>query len=121
MKFDISRFTVEAGQEVEIVFVNPDEMPHNLLITAQGAMEVVSLKAEAMMKETDAFAKHFVPKTPEVLFATKLLNPGETARLRFTAPKETGSYPFVCTFPGHWRTMNGTMDVIRPTVTSTGQ
>jgi glucose/arabinose dehydrogenase/azurin len=121
MKFSISRFTVEAGQEVEIVFVNTDEMPHNLLITAQGAMEVVSLKAEAMMKEADAFAKHFVPKTPEVLFATKLLNPGETARLRFTAPKETGSYPFVCTFPGHWRTMNGNMDVVRPTVTSTGQ
>jgi azurin len=96
-------------------------MPHNLLITQQGAMEVVSLKAEAMVKEADAFAKHFVPKTPEVLFATKLLNPGETARLRFTAPKETGGYPFVCTFPGHWRTMNGTMEVVRPTVTSTGQ
>jgi glucose/arabinose dehydrogenase/azurin len=121
MKFSISRFTVEAGQEVELVFVNSDEMPHNLLITQQGAMEVVSLKAEAMVKEADAFAKHFVPKTPEVLFATKLLNPGETARLRFTAPKETGGYPFVCTFPGHWRTMNGTMEVVRPTVTSTGQ
>ena len=40
MKFNISRFTVEAGQEVEIVFVNADEMPHNLLITQQGALEV---------------------------------------------------------------------------------
>ena len=121
MKFNISRFTAEAGQQVEIVFVNADEMPHNLLITQQGALEVVSLKAEAMMKEPDAFARHFVPKTPEVLFATTLINQGETARLRFTAPKEPGSYPFVCTFPGHWRTMNGTMDIVRPTVTSTGQ
>jgi glucose/arabinose dehydrogenase/azurin len=113
MRFDIERFTVEAGQEVEIVFVNPDEMPHNLLITAPGAMETVSLAAEAMAAKPDAFAKSFVPDSSDVLFATKLINPKETARLRFTAPSVPDSYPFVCTFPGHWRTMNGVMQVRR--------
>jgi azurin len=47
------------------------------------------------------------------LFSTKLINHNETARLRITVPATTGGYPFVCTFPGHWRTMNGTMSVVR--------
>ena len=113
MRFDLEKFLVESGEEVEIEFVNPDVMPHNLLITAPGALESVSLKAEAMMKDADAFAKSFVPQSPDVLFATKLINTGETARLRFTAPRSAGTYPFVCTFPGHWRTMNGVMQVVR--------
>ncbi len=49
-------------------------MPHNLLITKQGAMETVSLKAEAMLKDPEAFNKSFIPDTPEVLFSTKLIN-----------------------------------------------
>ena len=49
---------------------------------------------------------------PEVLFSTKLVNPQQTVTLRFTAPSKTGDYPFVCTFPGHWSIMNGTMKVV---------
>lgn len=113
MRFDLTQFSVYAGEDVEIVFVNADEMPHNVLITAQGAMETVALQAEAMAATPDGFAKQFVPDSPLVLAATKLVGPGETARLRFTAPKDPGGYPFVCTFPGHWRTMNGTMNVVR--------
>ena len=113
MKFDISNFVVTAGEDIEIEFVNLDHMPHNLLITKQGAMETVSLKAEAMLKDPEAFNKSFIPDTPEVLFSTKLINHNETARLRITVPNATGGYPFVCTFPGHWRTMNGTMNVVR--------
>jgi azurin len=116
MRFSLANFTVQAGEEVEIEFVNPDDMPHNLLITVPGALETVGLKAEAMIKEADAFAQSFVPKATEVLFSTKLISTGETARLRFTAPTRPDSYPYVCTFPGHWRTMNGTMSVVRATV-----
>ena len=115
MRFSLSQFTVQAGEEVEIEFVNPDDMPHNLLVTVPGALETVGLKAEEMIKEPDAFAKSFIPQTSEVLFSTKLISTGETERLRFTAPAKPDSYPYVCTFPGHWRTMNGTMSVVRAT------
>jgi glucose/arabinose dehydrogenase/azurin len=116
MKFDIAQFSVAPGEDVEIVFVNPDHMPHNLLITAPGKLEDVSLKAEAMARQPDGFQKHFVPDTPDVLHATKLINHDEIARLRFSAPTSEGKYPYVCTFPGHWRTMNGVMDVVKPAV-----
>ena len=113
MRFDITRFTVAAGEEVVIEFVNRDEMPHNFLIAKEGALETVSLAAEAMVSSPDAFGQSFIPKTPEVLFAIRLLQPGETLQVRFKAPSQTGSYPFVCTFPGHWRTMNGVVEVTR--------
>jgi azurin len=114
MKFDIGRFTVTAGEDVVIEFVNKDEMPHNLVVAKEGALETVSLAAEAMAAQPDAFAKHFIPTTPEVLFAIRLLQPGESIQARFKAPAEPGNYPFICTFPGHWRTMNGIVEVVRP-------
>jgi azurin len=46
-----------------------------------------------------------------VLFSTPIVNPGQTITVQFRAPTETGAYPYVCTFPGHWRLMNGTMTV----------
>ncbi len=119
MKFDIVQFAVAPGEDVEIVFVNKDHMPHNLLVTAPGKLEDVSLKAEAMVGQPDGFQKHFVPETPDVLHATKLINHDEIARLRFSAPTSEGKYPYVCTFPGHWRTMNGVMDVVKPAVAPT--
>ena len=96
-------------------------MPQNLLITAPGALETVSLEAEAMVKDPNVFAKHFVPETKDVLFFTPLVNPGESIRKRFVAPAQPDGYPFVCTFPGHWRTMNGLMSVVRAGTTLPGR
>lgn len=109
--FDKVSFVVEAGRPVELVFENTDNMPHNLLITEPGAMERVSLAAEAMAGEPDAFARGFVPEMEEVLWATELLMLNERETLRFIAP-EAGEYPYVCTFPGHWRRMYGVMIVV---------
>jgi len=120
MKYDVSRFTVAAGETVVIELVNKDEMPHNLVVGKEGALEAVGLAAEKMIALPDAFAKSFVPSTPEVLFSIRLLNPGETLQARFTAPAQPGNYPFVCTFPAHWRTMNGVIDV-RPAAAPVSQ
>ena len=120
MKFDVSRFTVTAGETVVIELVNKDEMPHNLVVGKEGALETVGLAADKMVALPDAFAKSFVPATPEVLFSIRLLNPGETVQARFTAPTQPGNYPFICTFPAHWRTMNGIVDV-RPATTPASQ
>ncbi|MEJ7681873.1 MAG: plastocyanin/azurin family copper-binding protein [Segetibacter sp.] len=54
---------------------------------------------------------NYVPRMPEVLQATPLVNPGGKFTLTFTVPKCPGDYPFVCTFPGHWRIMQGVMRV----------
>jgi putative membrane-bound dehydrogenase-like protein len=111
MKFDLPEINVKAGQRVRITFTNPDEMQHNLLIVRPGTVEAVGALADAMARAPDAAERNYVPPPPDVLFYTKLLDPGETEVLEFTAPRQAGDYPYLCTFPGHWRVMQGTMKV----------
>jgi azurin len=111
MRFDVEEFTVEPGREVEIVFRNPDVMPHNVVVTAPGSAEKVGRAADAMAADADAYARNFVPDVPEVLFATPLVSPAERVTLSFQAPDAPGEYPFICSFPGHWITMRGVMKV----------
>lgn len=113
MQYDKKRITVKAGQQVTIRLENPDGMQHNLLIIKPGTLEKVGAAADAMVRDPNASKLQYVPKMPEVLFATRLLNPGEMVSLKFTAPAVPGEYPFVCTFPGHWRGMNGIMTVTK--------
>ena len=96
-----------------LVFENPDAMQHNIVIGKQKSMEIIGKAADKMITQKDAAEKAYVPAIPQVLAATPLVNPNETYRLKFTAPTEVGSYPFVCTFPGHWRLMFGTMKVVK--------
>ena len=41
-----------------------------------------------------------------------VFNAGESFQLNFKAPSEPGDYPFICSFPGHWRMMKGILKVI---------
>lgn len=111
MKYDVTTFTVKAGQAVEIVFSNPDAMQHNIVFVQIGAMEKVGIAADKMMMDDKGAEKNYVPALSEVLFASPLVNPDQTFKLNFKAPTKPGKYPFVCTFPGHWRLMNGVMIV----------
>jgi putative heme-binding domain-containing protein len=86
-------------------------MPHNVVLVAPGALAAVGLAAEQMAADPNAWSLGFVPDRPEVLAATRLVAPGETEVLRFDAPEASGDYPYLCTFPGHWARMNGTMHV----------
>jgi azurin len=111
LKFDQAELTVTAGQFVELVFVNSDVMQHNFLLGAQGSLEKIGTAADAMLTTQDAQAQQYVPAIPEVLFATALVDPGQTLTVQFKVPEQPGDYPYVCTFPGHWRVMNGIMHV----------
>ncbi|MFH5832160.1 PVC-type heme-binding CxxCH protein [Halalkalibaculum sp. DA384] len=112
LKYDIEEFSVEAGQQVEIVFENTDFMQHNLLIVEPGALQKVGEAADDLAADPEGSDLQYVPDMPEVLHATNLVNPNQTITLSFTAPEDPGDYPYVCTFPGHWRTMQGVMNVI---------
>lgn len=111
MKYDLTEFKVKAGETVELVFINPDAMQHNIVFTQIGAMEKVGAAADKMMMDSDAMKKNYVPEMPEVLFSSPLVNPDETFSLTFKVPSKPGRYPYVCTFPGHWRLMQGVMIV----------
>lgn len=110
MRFDVAEFVVRPGQPVELLFENPDYMPHNLLITATGAADEVYRLAMDLGGE--GFEKDFTPDTPQVLQGAQLLNAGESELLEFNAPSAPGEYPFLCSFPGHGELMRGVMRVV---------
>jgi len=113
MIYDKTLLVVEAGKPVEIVLINDDAMPHNLVIVAPGSVEEVGKVAEKMAPEPDAQGRLYVPASPKVLYATKMIDGGQQAKLSFTAPTEPGDYSYVCTFPGHWMRMQGTLAVVK--------
>ena len=112
MKYDITEFVVAAGKEVELVLDNVDFMQHNLVIVKPGTKEKVGAAADKLAADPNGATQNYVPKMPEVLFATELVNPEQKIILRFKAPTEPGEYPYICTFPGHWRIMQGVMKVV---------
>jgi len=111
MAFDKTSLVVPAGKSVSILFENPDMMPHNVVIVKPGSTQQVGEAADAMARLKDGFERNFVPDTPDVLFHSPLVNAGQRFRLTFKAPAEPGQYPFLCTFPGHWRVMQGVLTV----------
>ncbi len=111
MAFDQGTLTVPHGKSVSLLFDNSDQMPHNIVVAKPGSLEKVGAAADAMASLPDGYERQFIPDIPEVLFATPLVNAGETYQLDFVAPDTPGNYPFICTFPGHWRIMRGVLTV----------
>lgn len=114
MKYDLTEFVVDAGKPVEVVFENNDFMQHNLVIVAPGGKEKVGLAADQLAMDPAGADMNYVPELDEVLYATAIIDPQGKAVLRFNAPSQPGIYPYICTFPGHWRIMQGVMKVIAP-------
>ena len=112
MLYDVTEFWVAPGRPLSVVFQNNDVMPHNFVVTLVGKLAVVGMAAEAMASEPGAQERSFIPDTPEILHHTSLVLPGNSERLSLVTPSEPGDYPFVCTYPGHWRVMNGIMHVV---------
>ncbi|MDQ6481106.1 PVC-type heme-binding CxxCH protein [Dyadobacter sp. LHD-138] len=111
MAFDKTNITVPAGKSISLIFENPDLMPHNVLIVKPGTAQKVGEAADAMASLKDGFERNFIPDSKDVLFATPLVNSGKSFRLNFKAPAQPGEYPFICSFPGHWRVMKGILTV----------
>jgi azurin len=101
----------KAGQAVALTFENPDVMPHNWVLVRPGAEEKVGAVAALMVSMPDGADRHYVPDSPDVIAHTRLLDPGKSSTIYFTAPKEPGRYPYLCSFPGHAQLMRGVLIV----------
>jgi len=112
MRYDTPYFAVEAGRPVQVVLRNEDLMPHNLVITRPGKLKAVAMAAAGLSPQPDKQGRQYIPKTNDVLHATRAVPSHEQDVLTFTAPDEPGHYPYVCTFPNHWMRMYGVMVVV---------
>ena len=112
MLFDKDRLVVQAGKPVEVIFENNDLMPHNFVVTQPGALEEVGLLGESTATDPGAIDRGYVPRSPKILLSSRLIQPRDLQKLDFNAPGQPGVYPYVCTYPGHWRRMYGALYVV---------
>lgn len=111
MRFSATRIEVAAGQKIKIELKNAGVLPkevmgHDLVVLKPGTEPAAfALKAMAA-KATD-----YIPAdASEILAHTRVLGPGESETIEFDLPG-AGTYPFLCTFPGHVGLMNGLLVV----------
>jgi putative heme-binding domain-containing protein len=112
MLYDRERLVVQAAKPFEILFENTDTMPHNLVFIEPGSLEEVGDLAEKTGNDPKAMQRAYVPISKKVMKASTLLQPRQSERIAWTAPSKPGVYPYVCTFPGHWRRMHGALYVV---------
>ena len=88
-------------------------MPHNLVIIAPGTYDAVGKATDSMMAKPGAAVRNYIPENAKVIAQTPMVLPGTKYDLIFQAPEQPGRYPFLCTFPGHWRLMKGEL-IVQP-------
>jgi len=114
MKFSVTEITAKPGETIKIQLKNVGTLPkmamaHNVVVVKPTTKVAEFNSAGAAARDTNFIAPAM---KGEVVAATELAGPGETVETTFKVPAAAGSYPFMCTFPGHFTAgMKGTLVV----------
>lgn len=111
MAFEQTEFTAAPGQTVHITFNNTADNPamfHNVVVVRSA--DVIN---DIGMAALGASTTDYIPAAhlDDIIAYTPMSTPGTTVEVTFTAPSTAGDYPYICTFPGHYVTMQGIMHV----------
>ncbi|HEY6564025.1 MAG TPA: c-type cytochrome, partial [Pirellulaceae bacterium] len=109
MAYGPSRIAARANRALEIVFRNDDEMPHNWVLGHPGSLAALGAAADALAADPEGPARGYLPSGDNILAASPMLEPRHTASVVIHLPKGAADYPYLCTYPGHWRRMVGVL------------
>lgn len=114
MKWTVTRITAKPGEALRIKLISKGVIPkvamaHNVVLLKAGVDVQKFVDAGASARATDFIA----PSTKaQVIAASKFAGPGDTVWLDFKAPAKPGTFPYLCTFSGHYQAgMKGTLIV----------
>lgn len=114
MQYNLTTITAKPGEQIRVRLVAKGVIPkvamaHNFVLLKLGTNIAKLLADGAPFRDND-----FIPPTmmSSVIAKTALAGPGEMVQVTFTAPAKPGSYPYICTFAGHYQAgMKGTLVV----------
>ena len=109
LQYDTVRFRVPPGAHVVVTLNNTDEMAHNLVFTKPGYREEIVNLALNLGDQGNALG--YVPESDKIIAAIPILTPDQQQTVAFDVPNREGTYPYVCTYPGHGAVMYGAMYV----------
>ncbi len=108
MRFDKELFKVHTGRRLTLIFKNTaapsaTAMAHNVVILRPG-IDIADFADVAH----NAPKEQYVPSSVAslVIAHTKLVNGGDSDQVEFTVT-QPAVYDFICSYPGHWGTMQG--------------
>lgn len=112
MKFNLKNIVAKEGDLIKINFQNIGKMPkaamgHNFVLLKPG-IDVAFFATRAMASKHDDYIP--ADEMDKIIIHSKLLGPGEKDIIEFTAPAK-GTYKFICSFPGHYMSMQGNLIV----------
>lgn len=113
LQFEPRQLRVAPGSRVSLSFANGDpSMPHNVAVVKADHIDEFGEHSMQLASNPRAIATHYVPDDPAEICFSPILQPGDQYTMFFEAPTEPGEYRLVCTYPGHWRVMQGSLFVI---------
>jgi azurin len=105
--FDKDKLEAPAGSKITLKLKNGSTaLSHNWVLVKPGKTDSVATDGIAAGEA----AGYLKAKDENVIANTSLVKPGETGTVTFDAPA-AGQYPYICTFPGHYVLMKGTLTV----------
>lgn len=109
LAFDKKTLTATPGQQVTVKFKNNSSAQQHNWVLVKGGDSAAKALADGGI--TAGVAADFLPADlSNVVAHTKVANGGETMEISFTAPA-AGTYQYICTVPGHYPLMVGTLTV----------
>lgn len=113
MKYNITEIRAKAGEKLVVSLKNIGKIPkpamaHNwVLLKAMDEAAIGALATAAVSRPPE-----FLPTDMSAVLAhTKMVGAGETDVVKVTVPSAPGTYPYICTFPGHFMLMRGKLIV----------
>jgi azurin len=112
MKYSLATMDAKAGETLKVVLKNVGTIPkeamgHNWVLLKAGT----DINAFAMAAMTAKDTEYIPPaQKDKVLASIKVLGPNQSGDATFPAPAP-GEYTFLCSFPGHYMLMKGTLTV----------
>ena len=104
MKYDVTEIRAKAGSHIRVIMENTANTPimkHNVMF----------LTNESFIEEIGRMAydsSNHIPIHNAIIATTPMAEPQTRTEIVFKVP-EPGSYPYICTYPGHYVSMRGTL------------
>ncbi len=106
-RFEPASLRTQVGEVIKIIFQNESPDAHNWVLVRQDQYQEVGIAASQAGPDAG-----YIPILPDVILAhSKMVEPGKSEDVIFRAPDKAGNYTYICTYPGHWESEKGTLQV----------
>jgi azurin len=104
MQFSMPTINAKPGEQLKIVLkvtsnLPPEQLKHNFVLLKPETDAMAFAMAAVTSKDTG-----YIPaaQKDKILANTEMAANGQEVSVTFKAPAKPGTYPYICTFPGHF-------------------